>query len=309
MFVTKFQEEEKKFENKKHASAFLITAVLHGILLLLLLFTILRTPIPPFEDNAGGMGMEVNFGTSETGLGDEPSEVLQEEDATMQENASEPQQIAQNQENTEEILTQETEESEIVIKKEEPKKEVINKTPVKTTVEEPKTNPVKETPVKETPKVNERALFTGKKGNNNNPNNQGNAGGAGDQGKPNGTLDSKNYNGNGGSGNGNGQGNGIGDGIGNGNGPGIGYSLGGRKHTALPKPDENSQTTGIIVIRVKVDQKGNVVEASYQSKGSTSTNSGLINAAINAAKKAKFEADANALEFQLGSITYNFKVQ
>lgn len=310
MFITPFQEEERKFENKKRVSAFFITATLHGLILLWLLFTILRTPIPPFEDNAGGMGMEVNFGTTETGMGEEASEVLEENINTPEVvNATQP--ITSNEESVDESLTQEIEENDIVIKKEEPKKEVVTKTEVKQPIKETNVTPTNETPVKETPKVNERALFTGKKGNNNNPNNQGNAGGTGNQGNPNGSLTSKGYTGNGGSGNGNGEGsgNGIGDGIGSGSGPGIGYSLGGRKHIALPKPEESSQATGIVVVRVKVNQKGAVIEATYQSKGSTTTNSGLINAAVAAAKKAKFEPDDTALEFQLGSITYNFKVQ
>jgi periplasmic protein TonB len=274
---------EKQQEKANKLKGFITSAIVHALLILLLWFFGLPYLDPPPPD----AGILVNFGTTETGLGNEPSEVLEE---TQEVTAEESNPDASSQPETqEEVITQEEEITAPVVKKEEPKKEVTKETIIK---KETKTEPTKDQPVKETPKVNQRALFTGKKSDNNNPNNQGINKGNGDQGKPWGDPTSNNY----------------GDGKGKGD-SGIGYSLGGRKHVALPRPDENSQTTGIIVIRVKVDRKGNVTEASYQSKGSTSTNAGLINAAVLAAKKAKFEADANALEFQLGSITYNFKVQ
>jgi TonB family protein len=256
------------------------------LLILLLWFLGLPYLDPPPADE----GILVNFGMTETGSGNQPSEVIEQpKEITPSETTPPPptpQESAQ-----EEVLTQEDEITAPVVKKEEPKKEVKKETPVK----EKKPEPVKETktePKKEEPSVNERAMMTGKKSNNNNPSNQGISEGAGDQGKPWGDPKSTNY----------GDGHGLGD-------SGIGYDLGGRKNLSLPKPDENSQVAGRVVIRIKVDQKGNVIDAVYQTKGSTTTSSSLVNAAITAARKAKFEADPNAQEVQFGTITYNFKVQ
>ena len=69
MFATAFESEDRSFNNRKTFTAVTVTVLVHGIILLILLFRYLYTPIPPFEDNAGGMS--VNFGTDETGTGNE----------------------------------------------------------------------------------------------------------------------------------------------------------------------------------------------------------------------------------------------
>jgi len=163
----------------------------------------------------------------------------------------------------------------------------IDASPVKgNTVAPQPTEPVVTQPKE--PEINQRALFPGKRNQNSGSGSQGVSTGQGDQGKPNGTQTSNNYAGNGG---------------GNGN-----YSLAGRSSVALPKPEYSSNKQGTVVVSIWVDRQGKVVRAEYQPKGSNSQDGYLVNQAIAAARKARFNADPNAPEEQKGTITYIFKI-
>ena len=74
----------------------------------------------------------------------------------------------------------------------------------------------------------------------------------------------------------------------------------------LPKPSYPGNVSGKIVVRVAVDQHGRVSSATYEPKGSTSSDAALIAAAIAAAKKARFTESRSFV--QGGTITYNFKL-
>lgn len=74
----------------------------------------------------------------------------------------------------------------------------------------------------------------------------------------------------------------------------------------LPVPAYPGNVSGKIVIRVTVDQHGKVTSATYEPKGSTSSDAGLISAAIAAAKRAQFTESRSYA--QGGTITYNFKL-
>ncbi len=77
----------------------------------------------------------------------------------------------------------------------------------------------------------------------------------------------------------------------------------------LPRPGYNSQSEGIVVVQVKVDQYGNVTEAIPGAEGTTVTDKTLWNAARSAALKAHFNQSADAPVLQIGTITYIFKLQ
>ena len=119
---------------------------------------------------------------------------------------------------------------------------------------------------------------------------QGINGGTGDFGKPDGQIG----------------GTSLDDGHGPGD-SGFGYSLSGRKLVKKPIIVDNSQETGTVAIRIKVDKSGNVVFAEFTSKGSNTASTVLKNKAIKAAKEAKFDANANASEEQWGTMTFTFK--
>lgn len=86
------------------------------------------------------------------------------------------------------------------------------------------------------------------------------------------------------------------------------YKLDGRKVLKKPIYDANCEE-GIIVLRISVDQNGNVIEAEPIIKGSTSQAPCLIEPAKRAAMETKFDVDKDAPEVQVGQITYVFKVR
>jgi len=118
---------------------------------------------------------------------------------------------------------------------------------------------------------------------------EGVAGGQGNQGVPEGSPDSKTR----------------GEGSGTGN-KGISFSLEGRGSILLPAPRYDYQGEGRVVVEVSVDRAGNVIQALPGAKGSTTLDEYLLNAAKEAALKAKFEPAPNAPPVQKGTITYNF---
>ncbi len=75
----------------------------------------------------------------------------------------------------------------------------------------------------------------------------------------------------------------------------------------LPKPDYPGNKTGKIVIRVTVDASGRVTGASFEPKGSTESDSQLVAAALEAARKARFTESRAAV--QGGTITYVFRME
>lgn len=77
---------------------------------------------------------------------------------------------------------------------------------------------------------------------------------------------------------------------------------------SLPRPQYSGGNEGKVVVRIKIDQYGNVIEAHSGAEGTTVTDKGLWNEARKAALKAHFNTDASAPAVQEGTITYIFKV-
>ena len=123
MFASQFENEERQFENRKKALSFFLSLLIHGLLLLLLFFSILHTPTPPFEDNAGGM--TVNYGTDDAGTGDiQPFTYNPGPTASK---ASAPA-ASKSQSEPESAITQENEETDVVMHKADDKpKPKVNK--------------------------------------------------------------------------------------------------------------------------------------------------------------------------------------
>lgn len=95
---------------------------------------------------------------------------------------------------------------------------------------------------------------------------------------------------------------------GSGQGNGSGYSLNGRSlRGSLPVPSYESSKDGDVTINIKVDRNGNVVDAQFSARGSKNYDNTMVKAAIEAAKKAHFNADPSATEYQYGTITYKFR--
>jgi outer membrane biosynthesis protein TonB len=279
-------------------NSLMLSLLFHGVILLILFFALLITQIPPF---GGGGGEASNLGYVELASGNEipTAETVSETPVTPT-----PQVVQQVKEDP--YITQEDEES-IAL---ENKKKEIKKEPIKPAVSTPvavKKPEVKPQPVQ--PKVNQGALYKG----SNKSGSQGTAtSGTGDQGTKDGDPNSLypgKGNGQGGDGSGGGKGDGIGPGTGTGNGPGFSYNLAGRKVFAPPRIFDNSQETGKVVVEIKVDKYGNVLDAIPGARGSTTTSSNLFKKAKEAALKAKFNASPDGTEEQRGTITFVFVMQ
>lgn len=258
------------------------TILFHALIVLALIFMALRTPLPlPSEG-----GVEVNLGNSDDGMGDvQPLDLAASTPTSPPPSQTEP---------DKEIITSDVEEAPAI---EPPKKETKPK-PVEKTEPKPV---VKKEPVPEPqPKVDPRALFPGKSttGKTGTGGNQGITGKPGDQGKPNGDPNATGYDGDGG----------TGGGRGGGNGSGISFDLTGRTSRQIPRPSDNFREEGKVVVTIYVDRNGNVTRTNPGVKGSTTSNSHLIQLADQAAKKARFSANPDAPEEQKGSITYIFEL-
>jgi len=276
---------------KEHKNGIIATILFHGIVFLLIIFWGFRTPLPlPAEE-----GILINFGETDFGSG----EIEPETSPVEEQNYTPPSssQSSQSETETEEkILDQDFEDAasiekqKNIIKKEvsENKKDEEEKIDQQQNADNEEEQPEQVEPERE---VNKRALFPGRNEDSNNSESEGITEGEGNQGSSSGDPDSDNYKeGNSGSG-------------------GISYSLTGRYPESLPKPNYPVNEQGKVVVEVTVDRYGNVTSATPGVKGSTTSNKLLLQAAKEAALKAKFDKKAEAPSFQKGTIVYHFVLQ
>ena len=77
----------------------------------------------------------------------------------------------------------------------------------------------------------------------------------------------------------------------------------------LPRPSYGVQADGKVVVKIWVDQYGNVTKAQAGVEGTTATDKTLWQAAYKAALGAHFNMDASAPPLQEGTITYIFRIR
>lgn len=87
----------------------------------------------------------------------------------------------------------------------------------------------------------------------------------------------------------------------------VGEGLGDRGVLSTPTIQEHSQKTGTVVVRVCIDPSGNVLTARFTQNGSTTTDSELVEAALEGAKKYKFTQAE--IEEQCGNVSIDFRVR
>lgn len=83
--------------------------------------------------------------------------------------------------------------------------------------------------------------------------------------------------------------------------------LAGRTILEMPKKTPSCNEQGRVVIQVTVNRTGNVIDAKL-GRGTTNTSKCLVDIAMECAKKARWNQSNDALETQIGYLTYNFKV-
>ncbi|MGD2034016.1 MAG: hypothetical protein PVF73_03095 [Bacteroidales bacterium] len=260
------------------------TMVFHLALLLMFVLFGFRTPLPlPAE-----RGILINFGDSDVGTGEEEPKRSQEASQPEPQAAKE---TFERSSDDESFLTQETEEAPAIKTsgktqhKKEQKKVTEQATPTtKTEVEK------EEKKVEEKPAVDARAIYRGKKPDSPVTSGEGVSTGSGNQGSLTGSENATDHS------------------LGSG-GDGVSFSLAGRNVLALPKPDIDSQKEGKVVVEIRVDRSGRVINANPGVKGSTTLDSYLLGIAKKYALASKFDSKADAPTVQIGTITYIFKLK
>lgn len=89
----------------------------------------------------------------------------------------------------------------------------------------------------------------------------------------------------------------------------IYYDLAGRNHLYLPIPIYKCKGAGKVVLKIVVNQKGDVEEASVIEAVSTTNDPCLIETAVSTARISRFNPDINAPRHQTGMLTYHFVAQ
>jgi hypothetical protein len=284
------------FEREKNWKASAITAAV--CLLLFLLFFYLQWTLPQIPAPIIGEGIEVNLGNSETGIGDIAPTVpgspsIKEDDIKTAPATSKPDPSNAKinaDENGDEAVNNTT--------TAKPKMD-LKAAPVVKPTNKPVNNAVAAKPVEPKPKaVFKGGTSTTSSGNEsdsyNAVKNQGIAGGKGDQGNPNGNPNSDSYKGNASSGTA-------------GNGVTIRSGLDGRRITKLPSFEDEFNENAKVAIDITVDQTGNVIAASVNPKGTTTTNQSIRNIALKKAKTLKLNP-GNETE-QVGTLVFSFKLR
>ncbi len=276
------------------------TSILHIVLLILLIVVAFAPPKPPETEE----GIMVNFGTDETGLGMiEPSPPPVQQEASVP-----PPKAAPKVQNDEPLLTQNNEEAPEVkkldpevekkrlekVEADRKQKEQLESERKKKLAEEAERKIIEAEQKRQADIMNNtRDALANSKNAGTTSTSEGEAGGKGNQGVQTGSVDSKNR----------------GEGSGLGNQGNISYDLGGRRSLSLPIPDYIYQEQGKVVVEVRVDKSGKVIQAIPGIKGSTILDDYLLKVAKEAALKARFEAKSDAPAVQKGTITYNFMLK
>ena len=281
-----------KFLDTPHKKKSAVLTTVLGCLLLLLFFVLGLT----YFDPPISYGMEVNFGTLAQGRGDiQPQKPIQK--SVPQE--EQPQELPEKRETSPpEVKTKEVQESvltekesPVVIPKDEAKKPIQE--PISESKEPSTTPPVE----KEVPKVSEatKSVVSNllKRQPETSEENQGEGDDIeqGDKGKIEGNPYSSSYY------------NTVGLG-----GEGKGYGLNGRNLLSNGKVVQECNQEGTVVVRITVNNQGEVVQAEPGVKGSTNTHPCLLEPARKTAFLHQWFPDNNAPAEQIGFVVIQFKL-
>ncbi|MFC2175534.1 hypothetical protein ACFLR1_01015 [Bacteroidota bacterium] len=268
-----------ELSEKRNKQKGLITSlVIHALLLLLFTFFGMTYVYPPPEE-----GMMINFGNTDTGLGETESDPAQSEviDEQIEEEVVPTESVPEAAEPVaeEEVVTQDMLDA-IALKKEQKKKA---REEAKRKAEEERILAEKQR-IEDEKRAASAALFAKAKAGKGTG--EGNTTPGGNQGSADGTP-------------------GAPHGLG-GSGNGMSFNLGGRKMLSAPKIVDISQKEGKVVVDILVDKYGNVVKATPGARGSTTTDGHLEKLATDAAYNTKFNAQPDAAVQQKGSMTFVF---
>ncbi|HLU94992.1 MAG TPA: hypothetical protein VKZ54_12735 [Membranihabitans sp.] len=275
----------KEFETdpKDRKKAVRTSVIVNIGLLILLLFPFMSFQVPP----PGEEGILVSFGMPDMGRGDDRPDTQQEEEVPPQPEEETPPppaepEVVEEQVVEEEVITQEDPNAIALKKKEE---EEARQKAEKERQERLEEQRRKEAEAKKEAEYAEAKkqfgdLFGGGKGSTDTE---------GNQGDPLGDPNADNL-----------------EGLSTGQGS-VGGGLGGRRIQYVPKVVESSQKTGRVVVRVCVNEAGQVFESSFTQKGSTTGDPDLVATAVKFSRQYRFSE--STVSKQCGTITFDFKVK
>ena len=273
------------FETKHEKDSAKITTLIAVILILLLFVVGHKYMDPPIE-----YGVAVNFGNSDVGKGNvqplkpvksEPLKV--NEPPKIEESQSEP---AKPQDVKEEVITQDNEESIAIKKQKEAEAEALAEAKAEAERIE------REKRIQEEKRKKLDALIGGvSKSDGATTGSEGNDNQEGDKGQLDGDPYAPSYFGDPGTGSG-----------------GVGYGLNGRGRATYQTLKQDCNESGLVIVRIVVNQNGNVIEALPGVKGTTNTAQCLLEPAKKIALSHKWRSDANAPAKQIGFVKVNFNL-
>ncbi len=286
------------FEREKNIKAATYTAIVCALLIIIFFYA--KWTLPPIAQPPIEVGIEVNLGNSEEGLGDVAPQMPGEPAAAKEDNYSPPAAVKSQPTEEENINGDENEADDAPAVNKTAKTTVKHTTVPETTPVKPRENTqpvVRSAPAPPRPK----AIYKG--GSNNGPGgngadsyngvrNQGIAGGRGDQGNPNGNPNSDSYKGNASSGN---------------SGVRIRSGLNGRRFTRLPSFEDDFNENAKVAVDIRVDKNGNVIAAAVNPRGTTTTNGSIRSIATRKAMQLKLNAGDE--DEQTGTILFDFKLK
>ena len=271
------------------------TFLVLSVVVFLLLVISWKNPVQ--EDALLDEGIEVNLGNSDLGLGDiapmvpgDPAPEAGEPVASAPKSSPPPvEPVTSEDDNNDPEAVDVPRKPATTTNKPKP---VTNQT---VSTAKPKPEPPAPAPPKPKATMGSYSGGNGSGGNSqdafNNVRNQGVAGGQGDQGKPNGNINSDNYNGNGGTGK---------------SGVAITKGLTGRKILTFPSFEDDFNENAKIAMNLRVDENGKVLSAEYSAAGSTSSSGKLKEIARKKALGLKFNPGDGE---SLGTVVFNFRLK
>ncbi len=266
------------YADDNNGKAFFYSILVYMSIAGLCFFGFLTMPYTHEQVNQGGI--EVNFGTSEKGMGTDYTSAETPSVAPHPNHRLNTSQVHANTASAsgareqKEPVTQNNEEAAALNSQKKAAR-------IKTLGDQSSRKPEK---------VNANALYkgaaaTGTGGGDGNTNE------AGNQGKANGSVLSHSY---------------TGTGIGGG---GIALNLEGRKFLSRPALSDDGQSEGRITVEITVNRDGNITNAKAGGRGTTIQNASLWRKCEEAAKQAKLNSIADGPEIQSGLVIFSFKLQ
>ncbi|MCB4807672.1 energy transducer TonB [Tamlana sp. 62-3] len=280
----------KYFRTKHERNSAKLTALI-TVILLLLLFVVGTT----YEDPPEEYGVAVNFGTSNFGSGTvQPKEPIKsvpkeineppQPDVSKSEPAAAPSEVKEN------VLTADNAEEIAIKKQKEAQAKAKAEAEAKAKAEADRI--AKEKREQEEKKRKLDALIGGvSKSEGTSSGSEGDDNKVGDKGQLDGNPYAPSYFG--------GQGTGSG---------GVGYGLNGRGRATFKTQKQDCNESGRVVVKIIVNQNGNVISAEPGVKGTTNTAACLLKPAKEIALSHKWPSDSKAPAKQIGFVTVNFKL-